>query len=93
VSDSECGVDGHCISQVCECIAGLWGRNCSLECPSRCSSNGMCAKGVCFCDEAFVGSDCSQHFGSSRVEMIPAPSVIGKVCLFPDSGSSSLGIV
>ncbi|XP_065159892.1 teneurin-m isoform X3 [Atheta coriaria] len=58
--DLDCGMHGHCVSDVCQCDHGWGGDSCNMKlCDSRCNEHGQCKNGTCLCVTGWNGKHCT----------------------------------
>jgi hypothetical protein len=58
---NNCSKNGICINNVCKCLQGYYGDDCSKPyCPDNCSGNGICDNGKCICNNGFTGDNCGE---------------------------------
>lgn len=59
---NDCSDHGFCLDNMCYCIPGFYGEDCSLsnkKCINNCSEKGECVNGICICQDNYGGIDCS----------------------------------
>lgn len=58
----DCGNNGHCVSDACQCDPGWSGEFCNLKrCDSRCNEHGQCKNGTCLCVTGWNGKHCTME--------------------------------
>lgn len=60
--DLDCGNNGHCVSDSCQCDPGWSGEFCNLkQCDPRCNDHGQCKNGTCLCVTGWNGKHCTME--------------------------------